>query len=145
MQQACFNICINSVQQIFLKYCAKKYYQKCTRSQAMVVHTFNPSTCEAEAGGFLSSKPAWSTQIEFQDSQVYTEKPCLKKQKNKHKHKKNPKKNPKNKINTTQYSGGRRGTGDQMDLGNTRLKEVQNVFMSITSELSLGVGDKMKS
>jgi hypothetical protein len=27
----------------------------------MVVHTFNPSTWEAEAGGFLSSRPAWST------------------------------------------------------------------------------------
>jgi hypothetical protein len=27
-----------------------------------VAHTFNPSTWEAEAGGFLSSKPAWSTE-----------------------------------------------------------------------------------
>jgi hypothetical protein len=27
----------------------------------MVVHTFNPSTWEAEAGRFLSSRPAWST------------------------------------------------------------------------------------
>jgi hypothetical protein len=25
-------------------------------------HTFNPSTREAEAGGFLSSRPAWATQ-----------------------------------------------------------------------------------
>jgi hypothetical protein len=25
-----------------------------------VVHAFNPSTWEAEAGGFLSSRPAWS-------------------------------------------------------------------------------------
>jgi hypothetical protein len=24
---------------------------------------FNPSTCEAEAGGFLSSRPAWSTEL----------------------------------------------------------------------------------
>ena len=47
----------------------------------MVVHAFNPSTWEAEAGGFLSSRPAWST--EFQDSQGYTEKPCLKKNNNK--------------------------------------------------------------
>jgi MHC class I antigen len=30
-------------------------------SQAVVVHAFNPSTWEAEAGGFLSSRPAWST------------------------------------------------------------------------------------
>jgi hypothetical protein len=28
----------------------------------MVTHTFNPSTWEAEAGGFLSSRPAWSTE-----------------------------------------------------------------------------------
>jgi major histocompatibility complex class I len=27
----------------------------------VVVHAFNPSTQEAEAGGFLSSRPAWST------------------------------------------------------------------------------------
>ena len=26
-----------------------------------VAHAFNPSTREAEAGGFLSSRPAWST------------------------------------------------------------------------------------
>jgi hypothetical protein len=52
----------------------------------VVVHAFNPSTWEAEAGRFLSSKPAWST--EFQDSQGYTEKPCLEKQKKKKKKKK---------------------------------------------------------
>ena len=27
----------------------------------MVAHVFNPSTREAEAGGFLISRPAWST------------------------------------------------------------------------------------
>ena len=27
----------------------------------MVVHTFNPITWKAEAGRFLSSRPAWST------------------------------------------------------------------------------------
>jgi hypothetical protein len=27
----------------------------------VVVHAFNPSTWEAEAGEFLSSRPAWST------------------------------------------------------------------------------------
>jgi hypothetical protein len=31
------------------------------RSQAVVAHAFNPSTWEAETGGFLSSRPAWST------------------------------------------------------------------------------------
>jgi hypothetical protein len=56
----------------------------------MVAHAFNPITPEAEAGGFLSSRPAWS-QSEFQDSQDYTERPCLeknKKQKTKKKQKK---------------------------------------------------------
>jgi hypothetical protein len=33
---------------------------------AVVAYAFNPSTSEAEAGRFLSSKPVWS---EFQDSQ----------------------------------------------------------------------------
>jgi hypothetical protein len=28
----------------------------------VMAHTFNPSTGEAEAGGFLSSRPAWSTE-----------------------------------------------------------------------------------
>jgi hypothetical protein len=45
-------------------------------SRAVVAHPFNPSTWEAEAGGFLSSRPA-CLQSEFQDSQGYTEKPCL--------------------------------------------------------------------
>jgi major histocompatibility complex class I len=33
------------------------------RVPGVVVHAFNPSTpeAEAEAGGFLSSRPAWST------------------------------------------------------------------------------------
>jgi hypothetical protein len=47
----------------------------------LVMHTFNLSTPEAEAGRFLSldfwvwSQPGLQT--EFQDSQGYTEKPCL--------------------------------------------------------------------
>jgi hypothetical protein len=31
-------------------------------SLGVVAHAFNPSTREAEAGGFLSSRPAWSTE-----------------------------------------------------------------------------------
>ena len=31
------------------------------QSWAVVAHTFDPSTWEAEAVGFLSSRPAWST------------------------------------------------------------------------------------
>jgi hypothetical protein len=30
--------------------------------RGVVAHAFNPSTWEAEAGGFLSSRPAWSTE-----------------------------------------------------------------------------------
>jgi hypothetical protein len=55
----------------------------CGGRLGVVVHTFNPSTQEAEAGRFLNSRPAWST--EFQDSQCYTERPCLKKTKAKNK------------------------------------------------------------
>jgi hypothetical protein len=47
-------------------------------SRTVVAHAFNSSTWEAEAGIFLNLRPAWSTS-EFQDSQGYTEKPCLKK------------------------------------------------------------------
>jgi hypothetical protein len=33
-----------------------------SHSQAMVVHVFNASIWEAEAGRFLSLRPAWSTE-----------------------------------------------------------------------------------
>jgi hypothetical protein len=39
-----------------LLFCFKFIYH------AVVAHAFNPSTWEAEAGGFLSSRPAWSTE-----------------------------------------------------------------------------------
>jgi hypothetical protein len=32
-----------------------------TKQMGVVAHAFNPSTWEAEAGRFLSSRPAWST------------------------------------------------------------------------------------
>jgi hypothetical protein len=34
---------------------------KVVKKLGMVVHAFDPSTQEAEAGGFLSLRPAWST------------------------------------------------------------------------------------
>jgi hypothetical protein len=49
----------------------------------VVAHAFNPSTWEAEAGGFLSLKVSLVYKSEFQDSQGYTEKPCLEKPKKK--------------------------------------------------------------
>jgi hypothetical protein len=36
--------------------------QKEKGSQAVVAYRFNHSTWEAEAGGFMSSRPAWSTE-----------------------------------------------------------------------------------
>jgi hypothetical protein len=46
------------------------------RELGVVAHAFNFSTREAEAGGFPAS-------FKYQDSQGYTEKPCLEKQTNK--------------------------------------------------------------
>jgi hypothetical protein len=37
-------------------------FKKLLFEPGVVVHTFNPSTREAEAGGFPSSRPAWSTE-----------------------------------------------------------------------------------
>jgi hypothetical protein len=52
----------------------------------VVAHAFNPSTREAEAGRFLSSRPA-GLQSEFQDSQGYRETLSQKKRKKKEKKK----------------------------------------------------------
>jgi hypothetical protein len=46
-----------------------------------VGHACNPSTWEAEAGGFEFEASLIGLQSEFQDSQGYTEKPCLEKKK----------------------------------------------------------------
>jgi hypothetical protein len=59
----------------------------------VAVHAFNPSTWEAEAGRFLSLRQP-GLQSEFQDSQGYTEKPCLKKQNKTKQNKKEKKKKP---------------------------------------------------
>ena len=59
----------------------------------MVVHTFNPSTQEAEAGEFLSSRPAWSTARAIQRN------PVSKNQKEKKKKKKRKKEKEKENSN----------------------------------------------
>jgi hypothetical protein len=47
----------------FLKICSQKKNKKQKQKQpGVVAHAFNPSTWETEAGGFLSSRPAWSTE-----------------------------------------------------------------------------------
>jgi hypothetical protein len=54
-------------------------YIKKISEPGVVSHTFNPSPREAEAE--VRGQPG--LQSEFQDSQGYTEKPCLKKKKGK--------------------------------------------------------------
>jgi hypothetical protein len=39
----------------------KRIFRNWNFSWAVVAHAFNPSTWEAEEGGFLSLRPAWST------------------------------------------------------------------------------------
>jgi hypothetical protein len=51
----------------------------------MVAQAFNPSTREAEAGGFLSSRPAWSTEYVLGQPGLHRE---TLSQKNKNKNKK---------------------------------------------------------
>jgi hypothetical protein len=48
----------------------------------MVVHAFNPSTQEAEAGGFPSSRPAWSTEWVPGKPELHRETLSRKKKKN---------------------------------------------------------------
>jgi hypothetical protein len=53
-----------------------------------MVHTFNPSTREAEAGGFLSSRPAWSIyKVSSRTARATQRNPVLKNQKKKKKKK----------------------------------------------------------
>jgi hypothetical protein len=61
------NVCCQTKRHNLLN-CYLSWIQNYRWSRAVVAHTFNPSTWEEEAGGFLNSRPAWS---EFQDSQGY--------------------------------------------------------------------------
>jgi hypothetical protein len=45
-----------------LDHCIHFCFKNAYASRAVVAHACNPSTREAEAGGFLSSRPAWSTE-----------------------------------------------------------------------------------
>jgi hypothetical protein len=57
------------------------------RSQAVVAHAFNPSTWrQRQADLWVQGQPG--LQSEFQETQGFTEKPCLKKQKEKRKERK---------------------------------------------------------
>jgi hypothetical protein len=50
----------------------------------VVAHAFNSSTQEAEAGGFLSSRPAWS-KVSSRTARAIQRNPVLKNKKNKQK------------------------------------------------------------
>jgi hypothetical protein len=50
----------------------------------VVAHTFNPSTQEAEAGRFLSSRPTWSTKVSPRTARAIQRNP-VSKNKNKNK------------------------------------------------------------
>jgi hypothetical protein len=87
-------LCINMSAHAYILWSSERFYlwthkhrlthdydQKWYVSPGVVAHAFNPSTWEAEAGGFLSSRPAWSAEW----VPGYTENPCLKKPKKKKK------------------------------------------------------------
>jgi hypothetical protein len=71
------------------------YSIKMTELHRVVVvagaHTFNPSTWEAEAGEFLSSRPAWSTKWVSGQPGLYRETLSRKTKQNKTKQKKKKK------------------------------------------------------
>jgi hypothetical protein len=66
-------------------------------SRAVVACTFNPSTREAEAGGFLSSRPAWSLvyKVSSRTARAIQRNPVSKKKKKKKEKKKKKKKKKK--------------------------------------------------
>jgi hypothetical protein len=64
-------------------------FKKWSEEPGVVAHAFNPSTREAEAGGFLSSRPAWSTKWAPGQPGLYRETLSQKKTKKKKKKKKN--------------------------------------------------------
>jgi hypothetical protein len=57
----------------------KPFFKFTPSDWAVVVYAFNPSTWEAEAGRFLSSRLAWSTRAGLELSQGYKEKPYFEK------------------------------------------------------------------
>jgi hypothetical protein len=60
------------------------FKKKKKKSRVVVAHTFNLSTWEAETGGFLSSRPAWSTKSS-RTAKTIQRNPVLKNQKKKKK------------------------------------------------------------
>jgi hypothetical protein len=77
---------------------------KTIKTPGVVAHAFSPSTWEAEAGGFLSSSPAWSTKRVTRQPGLHREILSRKnKQTNKQKNKTKPNQNKKTYQNTLEY------------------------------------------
>jgi hypothetical protein len=87
----------------------------------VVAHTFNPSIWEAEAGRSLSLRPA-GLQSEFQDSQVYTEKPSGKNTKQ------NKTKQNKTKQNKTKQSKAKQSKAKQRKAKQSKTKQKKNGY-----------------
>ena len=49
------------------------YYKEAQISLEVVAHTYNASTWEAEAGGFLSWSPVWSTERDPRQPELHRE------------------------------------------------------------------------
>jgi hypothetical protein len=75
-------------------------HKNISNEPGVVAHTFNPSTREAKAGGFLNSRPAWSTKWVPGQPGLYSLS-----QKNKQKNKKKQKKKKKKKVNLLRRGG----------------------------------------
>jgi hypothetical protein len=69
-EKVCESVCVSVHERVCMIMCEKEnvyervcvsVYRKSVCGPGMVAHAFNPSTREAKAGGFLSSRPAWST------------------------------------------------------------------------------------
>jgi hypothetical protein len=57
-----FQVVKGTVVRTDLKELEKPHLKKERSSQAVLAHAFNPGPQEAEAGEFISSRPAWSTE-----------------------------------------------------------------------------------
>jgi hypothetical protein len=55
-------LCLGSVLFISALTFTLPFIKTAANLPGVVAHVFNPSTWEAEAGGFLSLRPAWSTE-----------------------------------------------------------------------------------
>jgi hypothetical protein len=73
-----------------------KIFQEPQHKLRVVAHAFNPNTREAEAGGFLSSRPAWSTELVPGQPGIYRE--TLSRNKKPKKQTNNKKKEPQHKV-----------------------------------------------